>query len=121
MILILITASCYNENKIVADIPDPLLSEDQIVELLTDIQTAEAVMAYNRLQRENTDQHFKDSLFKKVFDHYNLTADEVNENLDYYNNFPGQMEKIYEKVLSNMSKRQSEIDEESKNDAGEEE
>jgi hypothetical protein len=96
--------------------PDPFLTEEQIIEVLTDIQTAEAIMAYNRLQRENTDQEYKDSLFKVVFDHYGLTAEEVNANLHYYNNHPEQMERIYEKVLQNLSQRQSEVVEESKSD-----
>ena len=77
--LIFLLVSCYHENKAEPVAPDPLLSEEQIVELLSDIQTAEAVIAYNRLHRENTDQQFKDSLFKKIFDHYNLSAEEVND------------------------------------------
>ena len=75
-----------------------MLSEEQLVDLLTDLQTAEAVIAYRRLHRENTDQEYKDSLYNKVFTHYNMSAEEVKENLDYYNNYPKKMEIIYEKV-----------------------
>jgi hypothetical protein len=114
--LFLLLTSCYYENKLEEQQPDPFLTEEQIIEVLTDIQTAEAIIAYNRLQRENTDQEYKDSLFKVVFDHYGMTAEEINANLEYYNNNPEQMERIYEKVLSNLSRRQSEVEEESKSD-----
>jgi hypothetical protein len=118
-ILFFLICGCYNENKVVAEPPDPLLTEEQMIEILTDIQIAEAIIANNRVQRTNTEQHYKDSLYQVIFDNYKLTSKEINANIDYYNTDPNQMEKIYEKVLSNLSKRQSEIEEKAKKKAEE--
>lgn len=117
LLILLLTGSCYQENRVDIEAPDPLLTEDQMVNILTDIQLAEAIISYNKLHRENTEQEYSDSLFKTIFDHYEVTADEFKDNLDYYNNFPDQMEDIHEQMLTKLSQRQVEVEEKVRQDS----
>ena len=72
------------------------------------IQLAEGVISYQRVLKYRKTSDFKDSLYSVVLDHYELSLDELNENLDYYNSDPNNMELIYDKVLSKLSRLQSE-------------
>ena len=89
--------------------PDPFLTEDQLVGVLTDLQLAEAVINYDRLQKITNKRDFKDTIYNLIFKHYNITAEQLSDNLDYYNFDPKNMERLYEEVLSNLSTLQSEI------------
>jgi len=107
--LLFILSSCYNERKVIPVAPDPFLTEDQLVGVLTDLQLAEAVINYDRLQKITNKRDFKDTIYNLIFKHYNITAEQLSDNLDYYNFDPKNMERLYEEVLSNLSTLQSEI------------
>ena len=105
----LLITSCYTENKPSIEVPENLMTEEMIILVLTDLQIAEGVIAHNRLGKAVTDREFKDSIYQVVFDHYEITVDDLNENLDFYNTDIERMEKIYDEVLVNLSKYETEI------------
>jgi hypothetical protein len=103
-------SSCYHENKKQVIIPEILLSEDELVTVLTDLQLAEGVINLQRLQKVSIKKEFKDSVYMLVFENYGITLEDLTSNLNYYNNDPQHMELLYEKVLSNLSKLKSEVE-----------
>ena len=96
--------SCYHENKPEIKKPDPFIPEDRFVDIIVDIQIAEGVISQRRLNKVSVSNGFKDSVYQVVFDHYGINARQLAENMDYYNNDPKNMEKIYDKVLAKLSK-----------------
>ena len=109
VLLLIILSSCYNERKSTLVPPDPLLTEEQLLNVLTDMQLAEAIINYDRLQKITNKGDFKDTIYSVILQHYSISAEQLNDNLDYYNNDPENMERLYEEVLSNLSTLQSEI------------
>ena len=107
--LLMLIVSCYNENKPATLKPDPLLTEHELVEIITDIQIAEGVLVFHRQYKIKTSDELKDSLFQVVFDHFGISSKLFRENINYYNTMPDVMEDIYEDVLTNLSKKQSEL------------
>ena len=118
---VLLLFSCYHENKEEISEPDPLFTPQQMVNIMTDIQIAEAVIARNRIDRNVLEKSYKDSVFRVVYDHYGITRQQLLDNINYYNSKPRQMEKIYDKVLSNLSRMKSEVDVKMKKEEMEEE
>lgn len=108
LILIVIT-SCYNENKADPIVPAPFIAEDTLINILTDIQLAEAVITFSKQRKIANKQSLNDSVYNVILEHYNLTAEQLNANLNYYNHDPKNMQRIYDEVLSNLSTMQSEI------------
>jgi hypothetical protein len=104
-ILTLLFSSCYHENKKQVIIPEILLSEDELVTVLTDLQLAEGVINLQRLQKVSIKKEFKDSVYMLVFENYGITLEDLTSNLNYYNNDPQHME-----LLSNLSKLKSEVE-----------
>ena len=107
--MLLYLVSCYTENKPEVNPPDKLMPEAMIVDVLTDLQLAEGIIANQRSGKTSPTKEFKDSLYQIIFDRYDITSSELNENLDYYNSDPEHMEKIYEEVLSRLSQKETEI------------
>lgn len=110
VLISLLLSSCYHENKQEVVVPDKLLSEDELVLIMTDLQLAEGVITYNRLQKLSRNNDFKDSVYNLVFKNYEISLEELAENFNYYNTDPQNMELLYERVLSNLSKLQSEVE-----------
>lgn len=101
--------SCYNRNTVTVEKPNPLYDKEKFIQIMTDIQLAEGIMAYNRSARKNNSTAYKDSLYNQIFRHYGITASGLTDNLNYYDSDPDVMEEIYDKVIENISKLQSEI------------
>ena len=101
--------SCYHENKVEVQKPEVIIEPQVMVDILTDVQVAESIISRNRVASEKTQESYKDSLYQVIFDHYNITASQLRQNIAWYNNEPAEMEDIYEEILAKLSKIQSEI------------
>jgi hypothetical protein len=110
ILLLPVFFSCYHENQPEVTVPEQLLSEDEMVLIITDIQLAEGALTYRRTRRVEQ-QGFRESAYKKIFSNYGITAKILNENVNYYNSDPERMELIYEKVLANLSRMEGELTE----------
>ncbi len=92
--------------------PDYLIEEDGFVEVLTDFQTAEAIvrLGYNRTSDSLI---FNDSVFAAVFRKHGITEAVFDSNFSYYSNRPKEFEKLFEKVITNLSTKSAKIQEKS--------
>jgi hypothetical protein len=102
--------SCYHENKPEVEVPERLLSESEMVAVLTDVRLAEGALIYRKTRRIEQEE-FRESAYKHIFANYGMTAKILNQNINYYNNDPEKMELIYEQVLAKLSRMDSEIQE----------
>ena len=105
---ILFVASCYHENKPQVDIPETILSKEEMVSILTDIYVAEGTIAYHKTKKELT-QEMSTRYYKQIFQEHNINHRILKDNLRYYNATPEIMEDIMEDVLANLSILQSEV------------
>ncbi len=104
---VLMLSSCYHVNENEPVIPDVLLSGSQMVEILTEIQITEAGFSISK-NRINA-KELKPEYYDKILQQYGITIQQLKENIDYYHESPKVLEDIYEKVLANLSKIQSDV------------
>ena len=100
-------SSCYNVNKNETPPPSKLLSKTEMVKLLTEIQIAEAGFSINK-NRKNAN-NLKPKYYNEILNQNSITLTQFQENIDYYHHLPKVMEEIYELVLENLSKIQSDV------------
>ncbi len=102
-LLLFSMAACQQEEQQ----PDYLWSEEKFVEVLTDVQMAEAIvrLGYNRLPDS---LYLNDSIYSSAFDLNEVTKAEFDSNLNYYLDQPEQLEKMYDQVIVNLSTRLAE-------------
>jgi len=83
LIILFFLVACSNEKKKQA--PEVLLSEAQMVEVMTDVQIMEGIISY----KKNTNQksaYIKTVGYDTLFSHHGITDSIFEENLKYYNN-----------------------------------
>ncbi len=82
-----------------------LLSEQQMVEILSDAHIIEADMNYLRsLGKERPELH--SAYYDQLFRHYGIDEKVLSENMEYYSRHVDVMERIMDSVLSRLTLEQ---------------
>jgi len=84
--------------------PDFLWSESKFIEVLTEVQITEAVVRLGIHRKKDTIIP-KDSLYRAAFRKHEVYRAEFDSNFNYYLARPEKMAKIYEEVLTQISRR----------------
>ena len=92
--------SCGNkQTKVTA--PNVLLSEPQMVEIMTDVYILENAINHRRGKSISTN-NLKTKGYEALFEHYGITDSVFFENMDYYNDNPVLMKRVMDSVLVNF-------------------
>ena len=99
--------------------PEHLLTEQEMIDVLTDVQIIEADISYQKSQeRELKEQDSveivpKDYIkitkeyYDQLFEHYDITDSIFMQNIKYYSNRPTVLERIMDSVMNRFSKEAS--------------
>ena len=100
--VLLLLMSCGNkQTKVTA--PNVLLSEPQMVEIMTDVYILENAINHRRGKSISTN-NLKTKGYESLFEHYGITDSVFYENVDYYNDNPVVMKRVMDSVLVNFQK-----------------
>ena len=94
--------------------PERLLSEQEMITILTDVQIIEADINYQKSQEH--DQESNDSIkiipkdyvkmsrnyYAQLFEHHGITDSIFNQNMRYYTQDPATMERIMDSVMERL-------------------
>lgn len=92
---------CDKQTKATA--PNVLLSEPQMVEIMTDVYVLENAINHRRGKNISTN-NLKTKGYEAIFGHYGITDSVFFENMDYYNDNPVVMKRVMDSVLVNFQK-----------------
>lgn len=107
LVLSLSFFSCDDEQKKVT-MPSVLLSETQMVDVMTDVYTLEQSINYRR-GRNIKVTNLKTKGYDALFSHYGITDSIFIKNLDYYNDNPEMMKNILDSVNARFVRKQEEL------------
>lgn len=107
LLAFLFLSSC-KEDKTEARTPSVLLSQQQMVEVMTDVQILEQAINYRR-GKNITTVNLKSKGFDAVFSHHGITDSIFLENIDYYNSNPLLMKNILDSVHANFKRIQDNL------------
>lgn len=105
---ILISTSCELEQKEII-IPNYVISQDSMVQILADVHIQESMI--NRYNQEG--RYMKMNPVKQyqlIFDKYNISKERYDTSYHFYLDNPSLMNKIYENVVIELTKKQAEIE-----------
>ena len=116
MLFVLVTA-CGNKNK--SFMPERLLTEQEMIDVMTDVQIIEADINYKKDQER--DQNEEDSVrivpkdyakmtkeyYDQLFEHYALTDSIFVQNMRYYTERPEVLERIMDSVTQRLEREKS--------------
>jgi len=100
--------------------PERLLSEQEMIAIMTDVQIIEADINYQKTQER--EQQENDSVkivpkdyvrmsrdyYTQLFEHYGITDSIFSQNLRYYTERPAVLEKIMDSVVQRLTKEKGE-------------
>lgn len=107
MLLSLLLLSC-DDKKNKATEPSVLLSETQMVDVMTDVYILEQSINYRRGKSIET-TNLKTKGYDVLFSHYGITDSIFLENLDYYNDNPAMMKNVMDSVNARFVRKQEEL------------
>ena len=100
--VLLLLVSCDNKHTKVTT-PNVLLSEPQMVEVMTDVYILENAINYRRGKNISTN-NLKTKGFDAIFSHYGITDSIFYDNIDYYNDNPVLMKRVMDSVAVNFQR-----------------
>ena len=95
--------------------PERVLSEREMIDIMTDVQIIEADINYRKTQEKEAESSPNDyreltqSYYDQLFEHYGITDSIFSQNMRYYTERPAQLEKIMDSVSQRLTKAQSEL------------
>lgn len=110
----LFMTACNTETPVLSSAPsfNPEIPEAEMIKILTDVHIAEGLI-------QMSDGRIKDSIanvnYQRIYKHYNINEEKFDANLEQYLNDPVIADKVYKKVLENLSKLESKPDPTKKN------
>ena len=117
ILLFLLATACGRKEK--GFIPERLLTEREMIDVLTDVQIIEADINYQKTQER--DENEEDSVktapkdffkmsreyYDQLFAHYGITDSIFTQNIRYYAERPELLERIMDSVTNRLAKEKS--------------
>lgn len=100
--LVLLT-SCSGKKKI--EEPKPLLTEQQMIDVLTDSYLIEAILNKKKTAGENV-ASLQTAYYDQLMDHYGITDSIFDANMEYYSHDLATLERIMDSVNNRFLKAQ---------------
>ena len=107
LILCLILLSCGAPKT---KIPQDILSENSFIDLLKDIHLAEAKFELLKTKGMENAKNELAHNYSAIYETHQITAYDFDKTIDYYAQHPEQLEKIYTRVLEQLTKDRTILD-----------
>jgi hypothetical protein len=118
-LLFFLVSACGHKEK--GFMPERLLSQAEMIDILSDVQIIEADINYSKTKDRDAEEMPKDykeltrSYYDQLFEHYGITDSIYSQNIRYYTERPDQLEVIMDSVMQRFVRLQSGM----KNEGGE--
>ena len=89
--------------------PSRLLTEQEMIDIMYDVQILEADMNYRKSNGKMIGDMPRE-YYQQLFEHYGITDSIFNQNMRYYTHDPAIMERIMDSVMERLTKEQSRRD-----------
>lgn len=104
LFILLISTGCWNKEK---KAPEGILSKEQMIPVLVDIQLAEAALVIKNFHGDSAKQYAAD-YYNFIYIRHQVTKEEFEKSLNYYIEHPKQLDQIYSEVIAELSKKEAE-------------
>jgi hypothetical protein len=116
-LLFVLAIACGHKDK--GFIPERLLSEQEMINIMTDVQIIEADINYQKSQEREQEPNdtikiipkdyvkISRDYYPQLFEHYGITDSIFEQNLKYYTERPAELEKIMDSVMQRLTKEQT--------------
>ena len=110
--LFVLVAACGHRDK--GFMPERLLTEEEMIDVMTDVQIIEAQINYQKSSDKEHDtisvdyQAMTQAYYDQFFEHYGITDSIFVQNMRYYTERPETLKRIMDSVVQRLTKEQGE-------------
>lgn len=101
VVLLLLAGLCACGKKDKVKVPKPLLSEQQMIEVLSDVYVVEAMLNQKKAVGQPVDS-LSNAYYGQLFEHYGITDSIFEANMTYYAYSPDVLERIMDSVVGRL-------------------
>jgi hypothetical protein len=87
--------------------PDGILAQDKMAMVLADFHIAEASMSLENIQEDSLKKTMN-SYYEEIYMIHHISKKQFDDSFHYYEKHPELLDKIYQQVISELSKKQGE-------------
>jgi hypothetical protein len=113
VLLFVLAAACGRKDNF---IPDRLLTEQEMVDIMADVQIIEADINHQKTQERDANDSIKtepkdfvrisEEYYRQLFEHYQITDSIFTQNIRYYTERPAVLERIMDSVVQRLTREQ---------------
>ena len=103
LLTLLLFVSCNNKDKVKK--PEVFLSEQQMIDVLTDSYLIEAELTQKRSSGTEV-ASLQKAYYDQLFEHYAITDSIFEKNMNYYTHHPDILERMMDSVMNRFVKAQ---------------
>ena len=103
-ILICLLFACSNSDE---KIPENILSENTFESILKEIHLAEATFELYKTKGMGKAQNELANSYQNIYSEYAISEEDFKTTLEYYSVNPEKLEKIYDKILKELTKERA--------------
>jgi hypothetical protein len=104
--LMLLLANACSSTK--DEIPADILPREKLIEVLVDVQLAEAKIQTENLMLKDSTKTIAYGYYKYIFNKHKIDSVVFKKSIIYYSQHLNELDKIYDEVITGISKRQAE-------------
>lgn len=105
--IFVLTALLFSCNEVPSHPPEDVLTKEKIVMVMTDIHLLEAYLSTNSLT-DNAPLNMSSAAIDSIYKKHSITKSEYNKSIEYYSQHPAEMKEVYDKVLIELTRIQTE-------------
>lgn len=87
------------------EIPSDVISEEKMITIMTEIELTQALI---KLKASVQDTINEKQLYDEVYTEFDISEEMFNKSVEYYCEDPNKIKDMYNKVIENLTKKQSE-------------
>lgn len=88
-------------------IPENILSKEKMIKVMVDVQLAEAAIQNRNLNMTDSTKIIAAGYYKNLFEKNKMSEQQFRESFLYYSHHLDVLNKIYEEVINELSKKQA--------------
>ena len=107
-IIISLAISCLLAcGETTTELPKNIVPTDKMVKIMVDLQLIEGIIAVRDTKPEEVNAYYQ-----SIFDKYQISKEILDRNIQYYSERPEILEAIYQEVITELSKKQAKVENE---------
>ena len=108
LVLFLLTDCNLERGNNTDPLPPNLIPSDTLVKILVDVHLIEASLKIKHTKKPDNER-FTNLYYNQLFNKYGITREQLNQSLTYYQRHAEIFDKIYEQVITELNKLESQV------------